>query len=65
MLAGGSAGARVDTIRTADELVPFQVAGAALFQIDVAFVEEEDGVPLVGLVEDLGELAFDGGGGYA
>lgn len=48
--------------RTGDELVAFQVMGAALFEENIGFVEEEDGVPFGAHFEHVGERGFDVGG---
>ena len=44
-----------DTEEDGDEFVAFEVVGGALFEEDVGFVEEEDGVPFGGHFEDVGE----------
>ena len=51
-----------DAEEDGDEFVALEVVGGALFEEDVGFVEEEDGVPFCGHFEYVGEGAFDRGG---
>ena len=48
-----------DAEEDGDEFVALQVVRAALFEEDVGFVEEEDGVPFAGHFEDVGKRGFD------
>lgn len=54
-----------DTEEDGDEFIAFEVVRGALFEEDVGFVEEEDGVPFGGHFEDVAEGGFDFGGGEA
>ena len=58
----GQGGVGREERRTRDQLVAFQVMGAALLEEDVGFVEEEDGVPFGAHLEHVGERGFDVGG---
>ena len=50
-----------DAEEDGDEFVSFQVVRAALLEEDVGFVEEEDGVPFAGHLEDVGKGRFNFG----
>ena len=50
-----------DAKEDGNEFVPLEVVGAALFEEDVGFVEQEHGVPFAGHLEDVGKRGLDCG----